>query len=109
MVFRKAGRLPQNLRFLYNNQELEIVSRFKYLGVLFKSGGSYIQHDKLLARQALKAIFKMNKYLHNFTDLLPKHTLDLFDKLIMRILMYSSEVLGFYKAPQVERTYLSFL
>ena len=108
MVFKKSGRLPQNLRFIYNDQELEIVSSFKYLGVLFTSGGSFSQHDKLLAGQALKAIFKLNKYLYKFTDLLPKHILDLFDKLIMPILMFSSEVWGFYKAPQVERTYLSF-
>jgi hypothetical protein len=44
---------------LYNDQELEFISRLKHVGALFTSGGSYIQHDKLLAVHALKAIFKM--------------------------------------------------
>ena len=32
MVFRKGGRLPQNLRFLYDGKEIEIVSKLNYLG-----------------------------------------------------------------------------
>ena len=59
------------LRFTYKNEEIEIVSKFKYLGVLFSAGSSYVEHDKMLAGQSLKAFFKMNKYLYKFTDLSP--------------------------------------
>ena len=62
----------------------------------------------MLSGQALKAIFKMNKYLYKFTDLSPKHTLELFDKLILPILSYSSEIWGFNKGTQVERIHLGF-
>ena len=31
MVFRKGGTLPRNLKFYYQNQELEIVKSFSYL------------------------------------------------------------------------------
>ena len=45
-----------------------------------------------LSGQALKAIFKL---LYHFTELSPKHVLELFDKLITPILCYGSEVWGF--------------
>lgn len=65
--------------------------------------------DKMLSGQALKAIFKMNKYLFKFTDIQPKYMLDLFDKLITPILNYSSEVLRFDKGLQVERAHCVFV
>ncbi len=107
MIFHK-GRLPNNIIFTYQGHILEIVKRFKYLGVLFTTGGAFSETDKMLAGQSLKAIFKMNKYLYKFTDLSPKHTLDLFDKLILPIMNYSSEVWGFNKGIHVERAHLSF-
>ena len=108
IIFRKGGRLPQNVRFTYKNEDIEIVNKFKYLGVLFSAGSSYVEHDKMLAVQSLKAIFKMNKYLYNFTDLSPRHVFSLFDKLITPILNYGSEVTGFHKNVHVERTHLRF-
>ena len=50
----------------------------------------------------------MNGYLYNFSDITPKHVIDLFDKLVTPILNYGSEVLGFCKANQIERTHLQF-
>jgi len=109
MIFQKGGRLPSNLHFTYDGHDLEIVKIFKYLGVMFSSGGSFKETDVLLSGQATKAIFKMNSYLHKFTDLSPKHTLELFDKLILPILNYGSEVWGFYNGIHTERTQLNFL
>ena len=56
----------------------------------------------------MKAVFKLNQYLYNFTDLQPKHVLDLFDKLILPILTYGGEVWGFSKPVQQERVHLQF-
>ena len=108
MIFRKGGRINQNLRFLYKNNVLEIVTKFKYLGVLFTSGASFTEMDKMLSGQALKAIFKMNKFLFKFTDLQPKHTLELFDKLILPIFNYAAEVWGFNRGVHVERIHTGF-
>ena len=41
MVFRKGGMLPKNLHFYYNNEGIEIVKQFSYLGVVFTPGGSF--------------------------------------------------------------------
>lgn len=47
MIFRKGGLLPRNLEFTYNGTLLEIVSQFKYLGIVFNPGGPF---QKLKAR-----------------------------------------------------------
>ena len=108
MIFRRGGRLPRDLAFYYEGEPLEIVSKFKYLGIVFTTGGSFSEAQKTLAGQAQKAIFKMNKYLYKFTFLSPRHKLELFDKLIAPILNYGCEVWGFIQADAVERVHLQF-
>lgn len=109
MVFRKGGILPRNLHFSYNNVELEIVSTFSYLGIVFSSGGSFSNTQITLAGQAQKAIFKLNSYLHKFTDIPPKHTLDLFDKLVSPISNYAAEVWGFLRQTIVNVCMFNFV
>ena len=62
-----------------------------------------------LSGQALKAIFKMNKHLYKFTSILVRHRIELFDKLILPILNYASEVWGFVHGEVIERMYLQFM
>ena len=108
VVFRKGGRLPTNLQFIYNGKNIEIVRKFCYLGIVYTSGGSSFETQKTLSGQALKAIFSLRKYLNSFTVLSPAHILDLFDKLITPILNYGSEVWGFHPAKAIETTHMSF-
>ncbi|MCG8045176.1 MAG: reverse transcriptase family protein [Candidatus Thiodiazotropha taylori] len=108
VIFRKGGRLPNNTIFTYNGVEIEIVSQFSYLGILFTSGGSFIMTQKILAGQALKAIFTLNRYLYKFIALSVSHVLDLFDRLITPILNYSCEVWGFQKSRDIETVHLQF-
>lgn len=108
MVFRKGGRLPRNMNFMYKTAKIEIVDKFCYLGVVFTSGGSSYETQRTLAGQASKAVFTLNKYLYGFTPLKPSHRLELFDKLVTPILNYACEVWGFHKASAVETTHLQF-
>ncbi|MES9881349.1 MAG: reverse transcriptase domain-containing protein, partial [Sedimenticola sp.] len=108
VVFRKGGMLPRNLHFYYNGSEIEIVTKFTYLGIVFTPGGSFKETQSLLAGQALKAIFKLNSYLYKFTDITPLHRLQLFDKLISPILSYGSEIWGFVAGQQIEKVHLQF-
>ena len=108
MIFRKGGRLPQNLEFRYGDINLEIVRKFTYLGIVFTSGGSFAEAQATLSGQAQKAIFSMKKYLNKFVNVTPSHYLQLFDKLVAPILIYASEVWGFAKAAHIERVHLLF-
>ena len=109
MVFRKGGRLPLNLQFLYQISPLEVVNKFTYLGIVFSSGGSLMHATKTLSGQAHNAIFILRKYLNKFTNITPEHKLELFEKLIRPILLYGSEVWGFSKRLPIERIQTQFL
>ena len=108
MIFRKGGRLPHNLQFYYGDTVLEITNRYTYLGIVFTTGGSFSEAQSTLSGQAQKAIFVLNKYINKFVSVSLSHVLDLFDKLISPILCYASEVWGFAKANNIERTHLQF-
>ena len=41
MIIRKGGILQLEMRFFYNNQEIEIVKTFSYLVTVFTPGGSF--------------------------------------------------------------------
>ena len=58
IVFRKGGLLPRN----YDNTELEIVSSFTYLGMVFTSGGSFSTAQQTLAGQAQKDVYKLKRH-----------------------------------------------
>jgi hypothetical protein len=107
IVFKKGNR-PVNYNWNYNGAALKINSRCSYLGLLFTSNGSFHQAQITLANQANKAIYALNKKLSNFRDLKPDFIMDLFDKFIMPILMYGSEVWGFHAAPAIEKVQLKF-
>ena len=93
---------------MYEDQPIEIVRSFKYLGIVFTTGGSFSEAQTTLAGQAQKTIFKLNKYLYKFTFVSPKHKLELFDKLISPILNYSCEVWRFCQANAVKRVHMQF-
>ena len=70
MVFRKGGVLPRNMVFYYNGVVLEVVKKFKYLGIVFTSGGSFSEAQNTLTGHTQKAIFKLN---NTFINLLTYH------------------------------------
>jgi hypothetical protein len=108
MIFKKGGRLQENLNFYFNDSIVEIVNKFSYLGIVLTTGGSFMEAQDTLAGQALKAIYKMDKYLYKFTDISVKHKVELFDKLILPILNYGSEIWGFNQGKSVERIHMHF-
>ena len=56
IIFSK--RKPKNLPvFTYNNEALENVSEFKYLGVYFKSNGNFNKHKMHIKETASTAMF----------------------------------------------------
>ena len=51
----------------------------------------------------------MNKNLYKFTSISVSHRIELFDKLILPILNYASEVWGFVHGEVIERMHLQFM
>ena len=78
------------------------MNKFTYLGIVFTIWGSFTETQNKLARQARKALFLLEKYVYKFTKLTVSHITELFDKIILPILNYCSEVWGFIQANTVE-------
>ena len=108
MVFRRGGPLRRNVLFVYDGNIIDIVQKFAYLGIVFSTGGSFAVTFDTLAGQARKAIFQLSKYLYKFTQITPKHHIELFDKLIKPILHYGAEIWGFSNATVLERVQMQF-
>jgi hypothetical protein len=49
----------QNYYFILNNKRLEVVTEYRYLGVLFYKSGSYTKTKKHIALQATRAMYNL--------------------------------------------------
>lgn len=81
------------MKFFFADTELECVSSYKYLGILFSASGTFSLAQKQLYQKALKALFKLKK---DIISLNPdvKTIIHIFDHTIKPILLYSSEIWG---------------
>ena len=92
MIFNKSGKVLKGYIFSFEEQFLELVSKYKYLGIVFKPSGSFSFAIHYLSKKAsIKAMFcirktlyseKLNAFLH----------LRLFDACVKPILLYCSEI-----------------
>ena len=90
-----------------NNMELEIVSEFIHLGTMFQRTGSFKKNKVNLAEKASKAMYAiLNKgRVHNLS--VSCH-LDLFDKIIIPMLTYGSEIWGYENIDILEKVHVKF-
>jgi hypothetical protein len=72
------------------------------------TGGSFSVTHEALGGQALNAIYKLKSYLVKFTNIDVKHSLELFNKLVVPILKYGREIWGFKESNVRERIYLQY-
>ena len=57
--FRRGGRLSRNDKLIYNNQEVDFVSKFIYLGVMFQTKGGNSEHLEMLKGKGISACARM--------------------------------------------------
>jgi hypothetical protein len=58
-LFFSNGRLPNNIKFNYNDKELKIVAHFSYLGIVFSKTGSFNTAKKELVNKGIKAMYEV--------------------------------------------------
>ena len=80
-------------KWYFDGKEVEVVSYYKYLGLVVTSMLNWSKAQKTLASQAEKALYALFRYCYH-CGTLPYHvTGKLFDKTIVHILCYGSEKL----------------
>ena len=90
-----------------NNNELEIVKDYKYLGIFFCKSGSFLSTRKYLKEQATKAMFGLLKKCRR-NNLSIECQIDLFKKLAEPVILYGSEIWGFENLDVLESIQLRF-
>ena len=101
------GRYNCKQIFKLGEKELDIVTEYKYLGLLFTKSGSYYKTKTNIAEQARKAMFALLRKIKALS--LPFDIqIEMFDKIIKPILLYGSEVWGFGNIDMLEKVQLQF-
>lgn len=95
LIFQKSGRKPKNLSFSINNNPIEIVQEYTYLGIKMTSSGTFTTAQKILAEKALNALFKIQKHIH-LSRLPLRSARKIFETVVQPILTYGSEIWGAY-------------
>ena len=92
MVFSR-GKIRNRPVFTYNNNVIEIVDNFTYLGVTFNYNNRFSKAAKRLYDQAAKAMYSLLKKSRKLG--LPVDVqIELFDSLVAPIILYNSEIWG---------------
>ena len=92
MVFDKSGKMS-NPNITYNGIELEVVDRYKYLGIQFHISGKFDVARQDLADRSLKAMHLLTSY---FKHIQPsyKTCMHLFDRMVKPVMMYAADICG---------------
>ena len=97
----------QDMVFTYDGQVLEIDDNFVYLGTQFSYSGRFLKHNQRLverARKSMFAVLRKSRKMYLPVDI----QLQLFDSIVVPILLYGSEVTGFENCKMLERLCLQY-
>jgi hypothetical protein len=102
MVFRNGGILNKYEKWVYEGQPLEVVNSFCYLGYTFTPRLSPAIGVENLVSKAKKALFLICRAFFNCTSMSKEVYFKMFDAKVQSILLYSSEIWGFFELNNLE-------
>ena len=94
LIFNKSGRHIKE-PFYFNNELIESVNKYTYLGVIFQSSGLFNYAKEELYNKSLKASYKLSRCLSGSAASI-KANLHLFDHTLNPIILYGSEIWGMF-------------
>ena len=107
-VFESQKSAAQDAVFRYNGDILEVVPKFKYLGIILSFNGSLKPCIEYLCEQGWKAIFAILRKSRNI-GLSVSSQIDLFHKLVVPVITYGCELWGYENLDAVDKLHLKFL
>ena len=87
---------------------MNALDNIAYLGLTLSSRCNFAQTQSNLADRALRAMFKLFSSIHELYAPEPSLLCTPFDKLVIPVLLYGSEIWGFHKAVDNEKVHLLF-
>lgn len=108
VVVFSRGKIKKKPVFTYGDHVLEIAEDYNYLGTLYNYNAKFQKAIKKQVDQGRRAMFGLIakcKKLNLPIDI----QIELFDQLVLPVLLYGSEVWGFEKITMIENFYTRFL
>ena len=102
MTFRKGGRTKQYEKWFINGEPLEVVSVYKYLGLLFSNTLSWSKAVHTLSLQAKKATNMLIQSSIKCGGFSVAVAFELFDKMIVPVATYGAEIWGAKQYKEIE-------
>ena len=102
MVYTNGGRLSSSEKWVFNNERLEVVKGFQYVGVFLSQQLSF---PKMASEQAVtgkRVLISLLSRLYKFGQLNQKSYFKIFDTKIAPILTYGSEIWGTEEHKSIE-------
>ena len=107
VIFSRA-KVTNYPAFIFGHDLIKVVEDYTYLGVIFNYNGLFHKAINKQARQGKRAFFALlNKV--RLLRLLVDLVFELFDSLVMPVLLYGSEVWGYSDIKQIEVLHRKFI
>lgn len=90
-------------KWVYKGERVNVVSYYKYLGVLFSCRLNWSSATKILAQQGKKSFMSLRRRTRLLGNLSYEHFFKIFDTMIVPILTYGAEIWGYQTYETIER------
>ena len=108
VVFGRGRTNSSAYDFEFGGESIEVVDNYKYLGLLFNYNGRFRVGELELKERASRAMYSLIGKCRKF-DLPIDIQIELFNATVLPILMYASEIWGYYVIRDMELLYMKFL
>ena len=106
MVFRKGGFLGAKEKWYFEEEELEVVNKYCYLGFNFSTKLSFDIGTSHLVAKGKKAVCCLGRIFRNCKEISSSTFFKIFDSKVLPILLYSSEIWGYQRLDNIERVHM---
>ena len=95
VIFNKPGKFLKD-NFKFNNETIECVNNYVYLGMKLTASGLFKQGKEEMYKKSMKAVYKLQRTVSSSNPSVNTY-LHLYDHTVKPILMYGSEITGMFK------------
>ena len=102
MIFRRGGRVGSSEQWFLKGSRIEVVKKYKYLGVWFTSGHAWSCHMDTNIDKAKKVVFGIRRLMFGMGDLPLRLIWHIYDTLVAPVILYGAEIYGCYSKDKVD-------
>ncbi|XP_023227703.1 uncharacterized protein LOC111628194 [Centruroides sculpturatus] len=108
VVFRNGGKLAKLDKWWFRNDVIQIVSQYKYLGVVFRFNGKFKYHIQTVKKNAFVKTDKVIQMCRSAKLRNLKDCLRIFNSIVKSSMLYASEVWG-YQYDELDPVLVNFI